>query len=57
MALKILSTNKDLVIQKSNEGTSVALLNRNDYINQMMLCDSSKFKRLDITCYKIWKRY
>ena len=49
MAFKILSTNKDLLIQISNEGTSVALLNRNDYINQMMLCDSSKFKKLDIT--------
>ena len=49
MALKILSTNKDLLIQISNEGTSVALLNRNDYINQTMLCDSSKFNKLDIT--------
>ena len=49
-ALKILSTKKDLIIQKSDKGNSVVLLNRNDYINRMneMLSDSSKFKKLDI---------
>ena len=49
-ALKSLSTNKDLIIQKSGKGNSVVLLNRNDYIKRMneMLSDSSKFKKLDI---------
>ena len=48
--LKSLSTNKDLIIQKSDKGNSVVLLNRNDYIKRMneMLSDSSKFKKLDI---------
>ena len=32
VALKGLSTNKDLIIQKSDKGNSVVLLNRNDYI-------------------------
>ena len=50
VALKDLSTNKDPIIQKSDKGNSVVLLNRNDYIKRMneMLCDSSKFKKLDI---------
>ena len=50
VALKILSTNKYLIIQKLDKGKSVVLLNRNDYIKQMneMLSDSSKFKKLDI---------
>ena len=49
-ALKSLSTNKDLIIQKSDKRNSVVLVNRNDYIKQMneMLTDSSKFKKLDI---------
>ena len=50
MALKGLSTNKYLVIQKSNKGISVVLLNRNNYVKRMneMLSDSSKFKKLDV---------
>ena len=49
-ALKSLSANKDLIIQKSDKGNSVVLLNRSDYIKRMneMLSDSSKFKKLDI---------
>ena len=49
-ALKSLSTNKDLIIQKSDKGNSVVLLKRNDYIKRMndMLSDCSKFKKLDI---------
>ena len=35
VALKGLSTNKDLIIQKSDKGNSVVLLNRNDYIKRM----------------------
>ena len=48
MALKGLSANKDLIIQKLNKGNSVVLLNRNDYIKRLneMLSDSSKFKEL-----------
>ena len=55
MALKGLSTNKNIIIQKLAEGSSAVLLNRNDYIEQMieMLSDSSKFKKLEI---KLGKR-
>ena len=50
VALKGLSANKDLIIQKSDKGNSVVLLNRNDYIKRLneMLSDSSKFKKLNI---------
>ena len=50
MALKDLSANKDLIIQKSDKGNSVVLLNRNDYIKRLneMLSDSRKFKKLNI---------
>ena len=50
MALKSLSSNKDLIVQKSDKGNSVVLLNRNDYIKRLneMLSDSSKFKKLNI---------
>ena len=50
MALKDLSANKDLIIQKSDKGNFVVLLNRNDYIKRLneMLSDSRKFKTLNI---------
>ena len=50
LALKRLSTNNDLIIQKSDKGNSVVLLNRNDYIKRLneMLSDSSKFKKLNV---------
>ena len=50
VALKDLSANKDLIIQKLNKGNSVVLLNRNDYIKRLneMLSDSSKFKELKL---------
>ena len=50
VALKGLSANKDLIIQKSDKGNSVVLLNRNDYIKRMneMLSDSSEFKKLKL---------
>ena len=50
VALKSLSANKDLIVQKSDKGNSVVLLNRNDYIKRLneMLSDSSKFKKLNI---------
>ena len=46
MALKGLSANNDLIVQKSDKGNSAVLLNRNDYINRLneMLSDSSKFR-------------
>ena len=45
-----MSANNDLIIQKSDKGNSVVLLNRNDYIKRLneMLSDSSKFKKLNI---------
>ena len=50
LALKGLSTNNDLIIQKSDKGNSVVLLNRNDYIKRLneILSDSSKFKKLNV---------
>ena len=50
VALKDLSTNKNLIIQKSDKGNSVVLLNRNNYVKRIneMLSDSSKFKKLDL---------
>ena len=50
MALKGLSANKDLIFQKLGKGSTVVLLNGNDYIKQLneLLSDSSKFKKLNI---------
>ena len=50
VALKGLSTNNDLIIQKSDKGNSVVLLNRNDYIKRLnkMLSDSSIFKKRNV---------
>ena len=50
MALKGLSANKDLIFQKLDKGSTVVLLNGNDYIKQLneLLSDSSKFKKLNI---------
>lgn len=49
-ALQKLSANKDLVIQKTDKGNSVAVLNRCDYVAKMesLLSDSSKFKKLSV---------
>ena len=54
VALKGLSANKDLTIQKLDKVNSLVLLNRNDYIKRMneMLSDSSKSKKLDIKLEK-----
>ena len=54
VALKGLSTNNNLIIQKSDKGNSVVLLNRNDYIKRLneMLSDSSKFKKLNVNLEK-----
>ncbi len=45
IALKELSMNKDIVIQKSDKGNSVAILDKKDYIQKMnsILSDRTKF--------------
>ena len=50
MALKDLSANNTLIIQKLDKGKSVVFLNTNDYIKRLneMLSDSSKFKKLNV---------
>ena len=54
LALKGSSTNNNLIIQKSDKGNSVVLLNRNDYIKRLneMLPDCSKFKKLNVNLEK-----
>ena len=54
VALKAFSANNNLIIQKSDKGNSVVLLNRTDYIKRLneMLSDSSKFKKPSVTLVK-----
>ena len=49
-ALKSLLSEEDIVIQKSDKGNSVVILNKLDYITRMnkLLADTSKFKKLNI---------
>ena len=49
-ALKKLSSNKDVVIQKSDKGNSVVVVNRQDYLNRMqeMVDDVSKFEEVRV---------
>ena len=49
-ALKKLSSNKDIIVQKADKGNSVVLVNKVDYIHRMkeLLSDGSKFKKIDI---------
>ncbi len=49
-ALKKLSSNKDIVIQKSDKGNSVVLLDRADYLKRMqeMVDDVSKFEKIAV---------
>ena len=49
-ALKKLSSNKDIVIQKSDKGNSVVLVNREDYLKRMqeMVDDPSKFEKVSV---------
>ena len=46
-ALKSLSSLKNIIIKKSDKGKSVALMNRDDYINRMetLILDPVKFKK------------
>ena len=49
-ALKTLSKNNDLIIQKSDKGNSIVLINKSDYIDQMynILSDSKKFGKSSV---------
>ena len=49
-ALQSLLKDENIVIQKSDKGNSVVILNKRDYLNRMeeLLSDTSKFKRLRI---------
>ena len=49
-ALKKLSSNKDIVIQKSDKGNSVVVVNRLDYLNRMqeMVDDVTKFEEVRV---------
>ena len=48
--IKILSSKKELLIQRSDKGNSVAVLNRHDYIIRLneMLPGTSKFRNIAI---------
>ena len=50
MALKGLSSNKDIILQKADKGNSVVLLNKADYTKRMKerLSDASKFKEITV---------
>ena len=56
-ALKILSSLKNIIIQKSDEGNSVVLMNRDHYINQMetLISDPAKFQKLLVPEIKDYK--
>ena len=50
MALKGLSSNKDIILQKADKGNSVVLVNKADYTKRMkeLLSDASKFKEITV---------
>ena len=50
MALKGLSGNKDIILQKADKGNSVVLVNKADYTKRMkeLLSDASKFKEIAV---------
>ena len=47
-ALKILLKSKDIIVQKADNGNTVVILNRKDYVCKMknILNDSSKFNKV-----------
>ena len=53
-SLKSLSKNDSLIIQKSDKGNSIAIINKDDYLQKMqnILSDSSKFSEICITTEK-----
>ena len=50
LALKGLSSNKDVILQKGRSGNSVVLVNKADYTKRMkeLLSDVSKFKEITV---------
>ena len=50
LALKGLSSNKNIILQKADKGNSVVLVNKADYIKRMkeLLSDVSKFKEITV---------
>ena len=55
LCLRRLSTNKNIVIQKSDKGNAVVILNKSDYCDRVrtLLSDTSKFKVAEIKDGKI----
>ena len=53
-ALKTLSKNKDLIIQKSDKGNSIVLINKSNYLEKMhnILSGSKKFVKSFVVNYK-----
>ena len=49
-ALQNLSKNKDLIIQKSDKGNSVVIVQRQDYLEKMndILSDQKKFSKISL---------
>ena len=54
-ALKSLIRNKEMIIQKADEGNTAILLGRKDYISKMklILANTSKFKKIQIDDSKV----
>ena len=54
-ALKSLIRNKEMIIQKADEGNTAILLGRKDYISKMklILANTSKFKKIQINDSKV----
>ena len=50
-SLKSLPKNDSLIIQKSDKGNSIAIINKDDYLQKMrnILTDSSKFSEVFVT--------
>ena len=48
--MKTLSKNKDLIIQKSDKGNSIVLINKADHLDKMynILSDSEKFVKSSV---------
>ena len=53
--LKSLIRNKELIIQKTDKGNNVVLLNRKDYISKMklILADTSEFEKIQVDDSKV----
>jgi hypothetical protein len=49
-ALKGLSSRREIIIQKSDKGNSVVIINRDDYLKKMneIISDQNKFEKLDV---------